>query len=274
MNGQFQIGEFSPAKLFVTISAILGVLFALVTESNQHFFQHFLQWQIQTTGAVILILCTHLLLFKFAIPIRNPWWKIISSGVLGAALFSPIALMADIFLGGEQIQGPFLHALIDELLAILPPMLIAWLAMNTPWLFGFRLHQLQSDKNFSKSNKIKNEKANHPEPDFLRSTKLQNATEVLYIKSELHYLNVISSNNKELVLLSLKEAIEQLERANIKGVQSHRGYWVSETSITTAQRVGRQAEFILTNGDKVPISRKNVQHCMMISDQIAKQSKV
>lgn len=269
MNRQFEIGDLSPPKLFIGISVVLGLLFALITEPTGSLLAHLTQWQIQTTGAVLCVLATHLILFALLkTPMPTPWIGIAMSGVLGAVLFSPIALMSDIYLGAESLKSGFTTKLFDEMLAIVPPISIAWLAMNSPWLLGYRLWRSPKPASTTK----KNDEATpviveKPEPAFLSLTDLSTAQEILYIKSELHYLSVVTAERKQLILCSLKEAIPQLEEVGVDGVQCHRGYWVAHSAIDTAHRSGRQAVFVLSNGDQIPISRANVSSCLALIEQ-------
>ena len=270
MNRQFEIGDVSPPKLFLAVAALLGLLFALITEPAVNLLAHIIQWQIQTTGPVIVILAIHLVLFRSSFFISRPWVRVFLAGLLGAIAFSPIALLSDIYLGGENVNNGVLAELFDEMASILPPITLAWLVMNLPWLMGYRVFQSSLPKEKSRETEEKSAaQAVLDEPEFLGLTSLSSARDILYIKSELQYLKVVTADNKQLILLSLKEAITQLDAVGVDGVQCHRGYWVASTAISSAQRSGRQAVFILLNGEEVPISRSNVQKCLALAGEAA-----
>ena len=260
MNGQFEIGDLSPPTLFVGISAVLGILFAFLLEAPNNVVLHFIQWQIQTTGAVLFILASHAVLFSRTTPfIANPWLRVALSGVIGALVFSPIALLSDIIFDGmDSIDNGITYAFVDEICAIVPPMTIAWLAMNSPWLMGYRLSRPSETSTIE-------EESLKPEPSFLSLTTVKTAKDILYIKSELHYLSVSTTDKKQLILFSLKEAISQLQLAGIDGIQCHRSYWVATSAITKAQRSGRQGVFTLSNDENVPISRTKLVSCLALT---------
>jgi len=144
MNGQFEMGDLSPPKLFIGIAAALGLIFAFIIETPLSFFAHLIQWQVQTTGAVIFIILTHMMLFKLIKTQQlNPWVRVALSGLIGALLFSPIATINDLIFGGDAIAKGFQTEWFNEIISIIPPMVIAWVAMNAPWLMGYRLWRVE-----------------------------------------------------------------------------------------------------------------------------------
>lgn len=269
MNGQFEIGDLSPPKLFIGISAVLGLVIALIIDPPDAFISHLLHWQIQTAGAVICIIFTHIALFKlFKYQQLNPWLRVALSGLIGAIMFSPIAAISDVFFGGEILERGFKGEVINEIISVIPPMVVAWIAMNSPWLMGYRLWRSTEPIDNEMILDTNNENSNtQAEPSFLSLTKIDSASDILYIKSELHYINVVTAESKHLILFSLKEAKAQLNIAGLEGIQCHRGYWVSNKAIETIKRSGREAEFVLNNGDSIPISRANVSKCMQLLEK-------
>jgi len=266
MNGQFEMGDLSPPKLFIGISAVLGLVIALIIDPPHSVIAHFIHWQMQTTGAVVFIILTHIALFKvFKSQQLNPWLRVAFSGLIGAIIFSPIAALSDVLLGGETLERGLKVEVLNEIVSVIPPMIVAWIAMNSPWLMGYRLGRSTESDIKVLSKDIDDESSNvSAEPSFLSLTKIDSANDILYIKSELHYINVVTSESKHLILFSLKEAKAQLDNVRLEGIQCHRGYWVSNKAIQSINRSGREAEFVLSNGDKIPISRANVSKCMKL----------
>ena len=269
MNGQFELGDLSPPKLFIGISAVLGLILALIIDPPGSFISHLIHWQIQTTGAVIFIILTHIVLFKLIkYQQLNPWLRVALSGLIGATIFSPVAAFSDVLFGGEVFARGFKGELVNEAISVIPPMVVAWIAMNSPWLMGYRIWRTANsvaEDGIKQQNT--NDKNTREEPSFLSLTKIESANQILYIKSELHYINVVTKESKHLILFSLKEAKAQLDLAGTEGVQCHRGYWVARKAIDTVKRAGREAEFVLSNGDIVPISRANVSRCMSLIEK-------
>ena len=80
---------------------------------------------------------------------------------------------------------------------------------------------------------------------------------LILLKSELHYLQVVTENGSCLILYNLGDAIEQLPRE--LGVSVHRSYWVARHAVQQRVRHGRQGELHLHSGHRVPISRNRLQ---------------
>lgn len=266
MNGQFEMSDLSPPKLFIGISAVLGLVLALVIDPPNSVISHLLHWQIQTTGAVLFIILTHIALFKlFKYQQLNPWLRVALSGFIGAIIFSPIAALSDVLLGGETLERGLKGEVLNEIVSVIPPMIVAWIAMNSPWLMGYRIGRSTEPNVIEVAHEPSDTHSKiSAEPSFLSLTKINSASEILYIKSELHYINVVTSDSKHLILFSLKEAKAQMDEAKVEGIQCHRGYWVAKDAIDTINRSGREAEFLLNNGDTVPISRANVSDSMKL----------
>ena len=75
----------------------------------------------------------------------------------------------------------------------------------------------------------------------------------LVLKSELHYLQVVTDCGSGLILYNLSDAVEALPAET--GLLVHRSYWVAFDAIGALERRGRQGELILFNGERVPVSR-------------------
>lgn len=264
MNGQFDIGDLSPPKLFVAISAVLGLLIALITEPPGKQLWHIVHWQLQTTGIVVSILITHVVLVtRLTHYLPNPWLRIAVSGFTGALLFSPVGYLSDIYLAGEYPATEPGPELLDEAFGIIPPALLAWLAMNSPWLLGYRLLRKPGNEGVRKrSETILTQERSPTEPEFLSLTNDIKVMQILYLKSELHYISIVTATDKRLILYSLKDAILELQKAEIEGIRCHRGYWVATSAIVAAKQTGRQAILELKNGEQIPVSRANVKRCL------------
>ncbi len=251
MNGQFDIGGISPAKYFFSIAVVLGLLFALIsTDQDRHIALIFLQWQLQAVVPMALMIGAHrLLLSSRLFAGLNPWLGLAISGALGATLFSPVALGIDVWLDGD-LPGSLAAELLDEWLSVMPPVTICWLALNAPWQLGYRLEKAQSS---SSSN---NATADSPVAEFLAQLPPDKQGRILLLKSELHYLQVVTENGSTLILYNLSDAVAQLPPS--LGMMVHRSYWVAFDAIEEFTRRGRQGELRLVNGERVPVSRNRL----------------
>lgn len=265
MNGQIHLGDIKPNKYFFSIAVLLGLMFTFIApddESSGGWLIQALQWQIQTVVPMLFLIVTHSLLSNIgAYPTSNAWFKLLISGLLACALFTPLALLSDVYLANESLEGSLVAELFNELVAIGPPIIIFWMAINAPFLYGWRLNRVidsEPDAQMTQAEPkadVTAEQERHPSfysllPEDVRG-------ELLYLKSELHYLLVITNKGKALILYSLKAASQDLKSFN--GVQPHRSFWVSRDHIESLDKVGREGRITVSNGDTIPVSRSKMK---------------
>ncbi len=80
--------------------------------------------------------------------------------------------------------------------------------------------------------------------------------QTLCLEMEDHYLRVHTATGSELVLLPMRQAIEEL--SEVEGLRVHRSWWVSRAAVRAISRNGRALVLELSNGLKVPVARNNV----------------
>jgi DNA-binding LytR/AlgR family response regulator len=85
------------------------------------------------------------------------------------------------------------------------------------------------------------------EDDFTKIIKRVGADNIFSLKSELHYLSVITAGKEQLILYSLKEAIRLLETQYKLpvGGQVHRSYWVNQRHVISLLKQGREGRLLL-----------------------------
>ena len=170
-----------------------------------------------------------------------------------------------------------------------PAALISWVAINLPWLSGFQIKRTDNTTSSSKestqtidniANKNETVKpvtvnpettepavepqdnsTTQPAHDFLKIAKIDNIDSLICLKAELHYLKVVTEQEQHLILYNLKDAIEALANINptLGEGQTHRSYWVNPTHAEKLLRKNREGELVLSNQDKVPVSRANMK---------------
>ncbi|WP_395373248.1 LytTR family DNA-binding domain-containing protein [Marinicella sp. W31] len=258
MQDQFRLGDISPLKYFFAITIVLGVVFGLIKaddDSELSVAFNIFQWVIQTTVPIAILLTIHLALQSWQSFNRlNPWLKLTLSGVLGGLIFTPLALMLDVYLLGEgwpSTRPAFWLQMADEASGVVPPVVIVWLAMNAPWVLRYELRK-QDDPQKSTSEQTNN----WVQPAFLKLIKQPIALDdIRVIKAELHYLEIISDDHRELILYNLKDAIAELPAE--LGMQCHRSYWVARKAISQFKKKGREGVLLLKNEIQVPVSRSH-----------------
>ncbi len=265
--------ELNPRHYFYSVGFVLALLFALLDRNAEqlNFPLLLASWLLQGLLPVtLLILCQQHLQHVPALQQRAAWLKLLICGLSASLLFAGPALLLDVALGLDpQYQGwqNWTSAWWHEVLAVAPLITVAWIAANAPWLFGFRLIRPQHSPHDSPD-------ALHVQPypegghavpaasslpltaefsGLQRQLPPERRGELLYLKSELHYLLVVTSQGRSLILCNLKDAIAELPETS--GFSPHRSYWVSTTAVQKFNRQGRQGQLLLQDGSKIPVSR-------------------
>ncbi len=258
MNGQFELGEVTPARYFSFIAVAVGLLFGFIAEGpveGHSTLLHFLQWQLQALIPMALLVGSHVALAHFtAFERLSQWLQLAVLGLLGSLLFAPVATWLDLWLLEETPTSDFAAEVAMEFAAVAPPVVICWLAINAPWLLGLRLRR----DGVAKPESIAGPGIAVPghTPPFLDNVPLQDLSELIYLEAELHYLAVVTVRGRALVLYNLRDAVAEL--GSELGMQTHRAYWVAGQHVTGLRRVGRQGQLRVSNGDSVPVSRRNL----------------
>lgn len=261
MNGQFDLGAISPGRYFFGIAVVLGLLLGLTTGEDESaaLWTRLLQWQLQAVGIMACLVLSHVLLLRLRwFERRSPWVQLLLSGALGAALFAPAGAAIDHWLGGEAMTtARWPLETLDEFTGIAPPAMVCWMAINAPWVLGFRVER--SSSGAEQAGIIAGAAPQPaPEPAFFELLPADLRGDVIYLRAELHYISVTTTRGRTLILYSLRDAIDELESLGVPGFQSHRSYWVAAAFTSGFRRRGRQGEIEMSNGDIVPVSRRNV----------------
>ncbi len=268
MNGHFDIGGVTPRKYFFSIAVVLGLLFAMISVDQQHpVALVFLQWQLQTVLPMALLIASHVvLLYNHWFARLNPWLALGISGVAGASLFAPLALLIDLWLATEP-PASLAAELFGEWISVTPPVALCWVALNAPWLLGYRLEKRAETESESINQSDEPRVEAESEPAFMSLLPPDKRGRLLLLKSELHYLQVLTDQGSSLILYNLGDAIDQLPQA--LGIMVHRSYWVALDAIEKLEKRGRQGVLSLGNGQSVPVSRNRMAE---VSRRLAKLS--
>lgn len=78
-------------------------------------------------------------------------------------------------------------------------------------------------------------------------------SDILYLKSAEHYVEVVFHDARELVRASLRDLVKGLEQC--QGVQPHRSYCVPRTAIVGMNKSKGNQFLVLRNGAEIPVSR-------------------
>lgn len=252
MNGQFDLGQIRSAYYFLTIAVVLGLAFAFIAPDNDvknGWLSLIVQWQIQTVVPMFLAVIIHGGVFSIWSGVKSPWIKLLFSGILASVVFTPIALWTDLVFAGEKITN-IQAELIDEFWGLIPPIVLLWIVINAPFQLGWQITRKEQIST----------KTTLPPKAFQNGIytllPINVRGEILYLKSELHYLLVVTDQGKALILYSLRNAIKELN--HIKGDQPHRSYWVNFSHIDRIEKKGREGIAHMSDKTRIPISRSKL----------------
>ncbi len=254
MNGQIDFGEIKPTRYFFTVAFVLGVLFFLTSnDSNTAPLIGFLQWQLQTLVPITLLIGSHMVLLKNArFCALNPWLALLVSGLIGSTLFAPFSMLIEYWLELEVSEKNLFTDLLNEWINVVLPVTLSWLAMNSPWVLGYRIEKPDKQHRHDKA-----ELASSPQLEFMSQVPEEKTGKLVFLKAELHYLQVVTEKGSSLVLYNLSDAVSELSAET--GLSVHRSYWVAYDAIKALTRHGRQGVLELQNGDTVPVSRSKLK---------------
>ncbi|MGH1465998.1 MAG: LytTR family DNA-binding domain-containing protein [Cognatishimia sp.] len=94
------------------------------------------------------------------------------------------------------------------------------------------------------------------EPALLRRLPFEKRGALISISVSDHYVQVVTVNGQELLLMRLSDAMGEV--GDTKGMQVHRSHWVALEQITAARREGAKAVLTLSDGRDIPASRTYV----------------
>ena len=77
---------------------------------------------------------------------------------------------------------------------------------------------------------------------------------LLAIKAEDHYVRIFGPDRSLLMLMRLADAVELAN--GMDGMRVHRSWWVVRAAVSKIEQQGRRTTLILSNGERVPVSRE------------------
>lgn len=221
-----------PYILIAIISLIVAQVAPYNTSEITNFFARFAYWL--TLSTVSWVAWTSI--EKFLVPRLS--WPFIFIGSLCGILMT-IPLVATIALINATLLGTF----------------FSWASIASLWLQIFIISQtIYALVYVIVSQIIKSRKevaqTDPTTPHFLKNI----GGDLLYIKSEDHYLRIQTTAESKLILYKISDAIKQLEASHIEGMIIHRSHWVAKSAIKSHKKDGRKNLLILNNDDILPVS--------------------
>lgn len=97
-------------------------------------------------------------------------------------------------------------------------------------------------------------KAENPEAAFLKRLPPSQRGPLLRIESQDHYLLVVTTAGRAMILMRMGDAVAELAAAD--GMQVHRSHWVARRAMRGLRRDNGRL-WLLVEGEDVPVSRAN-----------------
>lgn len=175
---------------------------------------------------------------------RSPWLSVGLAGLVGAALFAPLAVILDaafpVVAEVSDTGETWTAALADELASLTPPIALTWVALNASRLL--RLSSLPQPAEPPSSG-----------PAFMGRVRPEVRGTLVGLSAELHYLRVFTTRGEDLILYGFGQAMEALgPRA---GLRVHRSHWVDPAFVTGQRKDGARLILTTTTGARFPVSR-------------------
>ena len=222
----------------------------------------FLIWTLQIALLLPMLIWLHVLLQSINVFNNlNPWLKLMLSGILGTVLFVPFGLVIDYFFNLDDWSGianleQAMPIVLEELGNTLLPVTLTWIAINAPRILELNFKELNSGGSTAAAPEDASA-ARRASDAFLALVPNEIGNDIVYLKSELHYVRVVTTVGERLILYNLKDAIADL-KPNVGGIQTHRSYWVCGHHIQSII-ADRGRTFILATGSRrIPVSRRKL----------------
>jgi hypothetical protein len=178
----------------------------------------------------------------------RPWTAIAAAGLLGSALFVPLALLLDRLFdpeGGTESAGePLGSAMVEEWVSLAPAVTLVWLGLNAA-----RFLQLPR----APSPDAPGIPAVADAPAFLDRLPPSRRGDLVALSAELHYLRIYTTRGDGLVLYGFGEALSDL--GPDAGLQLHRSHWVDPRFVSGVDRADGRMSVRTTTGLVLPVAR-------------------
>ncbi len=246
----------------IALILIFTVLEPVGTE-DAGLFKRFIIWTIQIGLLLPLLIGLHILLQAIGVFNNlNPWVKLTLSGLLGSVFFIPLGLYIDYLFAMDDwsaINGSkeVVSAVIDESGGIVLSVTMTWIAINAPRILQINFREQKVAAPTGET--VEPQKVPCTKPEFFSLLPVEIGTDVIYLKSELHYVRVATTVGEKLVLYNMKDAIADLEIIS-EGIQTHRSYWVSGRHIKSLTTDNNYKYIITTNDQRIPVSRRRTAY--------------
>lgn len=202
----------------------------------------------------------------------SPVILVTSTALCASVIFAPVSLLLDLLFSPAPDIGsePTLTLLlIDEITALALPTLCAWLLVNGARLTMLSVPMIQ-EASSPESEPATGQSGRDPAKEAGPASGLTNieiafwsrvprelGTELVSLSAEQHYLHVVTTKGRSLILFPISRAIQAAER--LEGMRIHRSHWVAFRHVTALSKDDTGLYVCLASGKKLPVSRSSQQ---------------
>lgn len=256
----------------VALSALIGFLGPFGTYLNAEFPSRSWHWWIQLMGAYVLVRPSILMWAAMAEVASIPPKVLVFWGVFLSSF--PLALLwawsADAFFHGlNGFAGILPFAMLSALGVLGVTVWARWAderlrseLMSKESNVSTTLVQsgeTESDVPFANEAWRDRSEESEPRPDHSRLARRLSRDfqgPVIALQSEDHYVRVHGRTGSQLILMRLRDAIDEMD--GVLGAQVHRSWWVAEGGIASTDVDGRKFTVRLLNGAVAPVARASI----------------
>ncbi|GFD88707.1 hypothetical protein KUL152_09330 [Tenacibaculum sp. KUL152] len=155
-------------------------------------------------------------------------------------------------------QGPIYHV-VSEFIDVAPGLVTIWFLINIPLLLNvtYKYPSNKSDPPDHKNQQRmelgeEKEKRQKLKKEFFDRLPQALGRDIVSITSELHYVNVKTTEGRTLIIGGLKQIADALDD---EGVLIHRSHWVHKNHVIRVHISSNKAWCEMSNGENLPISR-------------------
>lgn len=227
-------------------------------------------WAAHNAAALVLLSVAQLAITRTRrLGAAPPFVQVALAGLLGAVLFTPVALGLDslfeAFAGTLADDSSLLDDLAEEFAALAAPVWLIWCLLNAPRLVY--LNQHAEPAALAGGEPVMPGQADLPAPppadvpgddslqEFWERVPSRLGREIVALTAELHYLRVYTMRGEALIFMAFGRAVEAL--AACRGFQIHRSHWVALAHVVEIEQKDGKILCVLDTGLRLPVSRAN-----------------
>lgn len=284
INNGTILGVASVKRTLILTSCVLSVLFTIMEPKSTEYLtttQRFLFWVLHIGVGIIALFTASRLLLLFSFNNAPVSLSIIVIGILGAFVAAPLFLTLELLFPTEQendwlsryAQTSIIHAIVAELIEVLPIFFSCWIALNIPIILNKpELSNEPLEPNVDLDTFDPDQKQREKQRDaFFASLPEVIGTDIIAICSDLHYLNVHTTLGKALILGSVSKCTDFMGES---GLLIHRSNWVAKKHVERIVVSGNNAYCCMNTGLKVAISRSKRKDVKRIFGQASQTNRV